>query len=176
MYFSFFTAILFVTIGSFGDGFSINVQPQMLPTLKLFGESKQQQSPQQRGIIICADSSGVTAQRTLKCAFNQFDSTSGEGLSVYNNMLNDQSNDVVVSTFTHVGNEETAAMVVSRARETDSLLLYTLSDPEIRAKTKKMCGLLEVPCVDLMGSLLDGLGDFLGESPIGTPGKERVNR
>lgn len=174
MYFSIFTAILFVTMGSFGDGFSINAQSRTFHTLKLFGE--QQQSPQQRGIIICADSSGVTAQRTLKCAFNQFDSTSGEGLSVYNNMLNDQSNDVVVSTFTHVGNEETAAMVVSRARETDSLLLYTLSDPEIRAKTKKMCGLLEVPCVDLMGSLLDGLGEFLGESPIGTPGKERVNR
>ena len=120
----------------------------------------------------CSDSSGVTAQRTLRCALNQFDSTSGEGLG--HGMFQDQSSDISINTFTHVGNEETAGLVVSQAKESKALLLYTLSDPEIRAKTKKMCDLLNVRCVDLMGPLLDGLSDFLGEAPLGTPGKERT--
>ena len=89
-------------------------------------------------------------------------------------MFQDQSSDISINTFTHVGNEETAGLVVSQAKESKALLLYTLSDPEIRAKTKKMCDLLNVRCVDLMGPLLDGLSDFLGEAPLGTPGKERT--
>jgi len=112
----------------------------------------------------------VTAQRTLKCAFNQFDSTSTDGLPYDKGA----DNAVIVNTFTHCGNEETASNIVRQASKEGALLVYTISDPEIRAKTKKMCELSNVQCVDLMGPLLNALSDLLGEAPLGTPGKEKV--
>ena len=121
----------------------------------------------ERKIIICSDSSGSTAQRTLNCAFSQFDCTVDARTS---------GCDVNVAVFAHCANEETASGIVKQAKNSNSLLLYTLSDPDLRAKTQRMCVLSNVNYVDLMGDLLDKLTDFFGEAPLGTPGKERVEK
>ena len=112
-------------------------------------------------VILVSDSTGMTAQKTLNRAFSQFDSCS---------TLKKDDCELQVNVFSHVTNEETLAGLIRRAKDQSALMIYTLSDPELRSKSSKMCELSAVHSVDLMGPLLDGLSYFLEEAPLGTPG------
>ncbi|GMH50365.1 hypothetical protein TrLO_g13923 [Triparma laevis f. longispina] len=119
-------------------------------------------------VILVSDSTGATAQKTLNRAFSQFDSCS---------TLGKDDCELQVNVFSHVTNEETLAGLIRRAKDQSALMIYTLSDPELRSKSLKMCELSAVHSVDLMGPLLDGLSSFLEEAPLGTPGgDDKVQR
>ena len=62
------------------------------------------------------------------------------------------------------------------AKKKNALLIYTLSDSDLRQRTRRMCELSGLDSVDLMGPLLDELSAFFGEAPMGTPGGELSKR
>ena len=116
-----------------------------------------------------SDSTGVTGQSAVARAFSQFVSCSNDL------KLTSDSCEVKTSLFSHVEDEATIAGVLKKGSEnpSETLIVYTLSDVELRTKTRRMCELSGLNSVDLMGPLLDSLGSFFNEAPMGTPGGRR---
>jgi [pyruvate, phosphate dikinase]-phosphate phosphotransferase / [pyruvate, phosphate dikinase] kinase len=71
---------------------------------------------------------------------------------------------------------KTIAGIVKGAKKKNALVVYTLSDSDLRQRTSRMCELSGLDSVDLMGPLLDELSAFFGEAPMGTPGDELSKR
>ncbi|GMH52877.1 hypothetical protein TrRE_jg2501 [Triparma retinervis] len=123
-----------------------------------------------KDVFLISDSTGVTAQSALSRAFAQFDSC--------NNIFQVGAGgcEVQSSVYSHVKSEETIAGIVKGAKKKNALLIYTLSDSDLRQRTRRMCELSGLDSVDLMGPLLDELSAFFGEAPMGTPGGELSKR
>mmetsp|Transcript_19935 Transcript_19935/g.41654 ORF Transcript_19935/g.41654 Transcript_19935/m.41654 type:complete len:392 (-) Transcript_19935:19-1194(-) len=121
-----------------------------------------------KDVCLISDSTGVTAQSALSRAFAQFDSC--------NSIFSDNGCEVRSNVFSHVKDEATIAGIVKGAKRKEALVVYTLSDTDLRTKTSRMCELSGLDSVDLMGPLLDGLSAFFGEAPMGTPGGELSKR
>ncbi len=67
--------------------------------------------------------------------------------------------------------------VVARVKSTQSTLLYTLVDQELRSYMAEQVARQGIFAIDLMGGLLDRLADVLEQQPLGQPGLYRqLNR
>ena len=117
-----------------------------------------------KNVTMLSDSTGVSAKLILERALSQFDSC---GLLEAQEV--DVQCEVKTRIFSHVTTEQKIATIIKVAKSQNALVIYTLSDPELRAKAARMCELSDTIGVDLMGPLLDGLSDFLKTSPSGTP-------
>lgn len=86
-----------------------------------------------KNVVLISDSTGVTAQSALSRAFAQFDSC--------NNIftVGEEGCEVQSNVFSHVKDENTIAGIVKSAKRSEALVIYTLSDSELRTKARRMC-------------------------------------
>jgi regulator of PEP synthase PpsR (kinase-PPPase family) len=57
-----------------------------------------------------------------------------------------------------------------------TMVIFTFADPELRARTSRMCELSDLRYVDLLGNMFDVLSDFLQRQPLGAFSLEANNR
>jgi regulator of PEP synthase PpsR (kinase-PPPase family) len=81
--------------------------------------------------------------------------------------------DVPVVTIRHVRQPEEIESAIETARAAGGTLVHTLVDAHLRSFTLYLARERGVPAIDLMGSLLDRLGEVLGREPLGHPGRYR---
>lgn len=99
-------------------------------------------------IIILSDGTGETAAQMTKAAMVQF---------------SDQ--DVYFTRYKNVRNEAQIEAICEDAASNRDLLVYTLVSPQLRAFLLAQARKSSIPCVDLLGPLLVGLGSHFGYEP-----------
>jgi hypothetical protein len=103
-------------------------------------------------IFVVSDSTGETAERVVRAALLQF-----------------PDHRVRVRLFTRVRDAEAAAEVVHRAAEQDAMVVFTLVRPELREQFHTIARDNQVEAVDVIGSLIHKVGNFLDSSPLNIP-------
>lgn len=104
-------------------------------------------------LIIVSDSTGETAEYVVQAAMLQFD-------AVFTRVLR----------FRHVDGVEKIDKVIAAASEKPSVLVCTLVDLGMREALVSACAARKIPCVDLLGPLLDMLESSLGKTRREKPG------
>jgi [pyruvate, water dikinase]-phosphate phosphotransferase / [pyruvate, water dikinase] kinase len=103
-----------------------------------------------------SDSIGGTAEMVVRAAISQFAVGSLD-----------------IHRVTHVDSEERIAGVVKLARDTHSVLVFTLISPTMREFTLNTARRLNVPVVDIMGPMMEALERSTGQQPRMEPGLMR---
>ncbi|BAQ11404.1 phosphotransferase ydia [Bacillus sp. OxB-1] len=109
-------------------------------------------------LFIISDSVGETADLVAKAAASQF----SQGLEA-----------VSMKRFSHVEDETQLAEIVYLAREQKAIIIYTLVKSKMRKILKKECETFGICCIDLLGPVVDRIGEELGEQPLEEPGLVR---
>jgi len=108
--------------------------------------------PDHKPIFVVSDSTGETAERVVRAALLQF-----------------PDHRVRVRLFTRVRDEPAVADVVEKAREQRAMIVFTLVRPELRnyffAKAREG----QIETVDVIGSLIHKVGNFLEADPLNIP-------
>jgi len=106
-------------------------------------------------IFVVSDSSGHTAEQAVRAALAQFE-----------NFL------VNIKTYPHVTEARRADAVVRLAQREHAMIVYTLVKPEVHSALVKATAENNVLAVDLMGPLLSGVSEHLGDGRAsrGIPG------
>ena len=107
-----------------------------------------------RTVFVVSDSTGHTAESVVRSALVQFGAES-----------------VDLKVWPRVRRVADAEKAIRQAAETESVLVHTLVNADLRDWVASMCLNLRVPSVDLIGMLLGTLSDFLGEKPTQMPGR-----
>src|SRR5690606_30639743 len=103
-------------------------------------------------IFVVSDSTGETAERVVRAALLQFP---------------DQR--VRVRLFTRVRDPDAITDVLTKAKEQQALVVFTLVRPELRETFHEIARLNEVESVDVIGSLIHKVGNFLESDPVNIP-------
>lgn len=103
-------------------------------------------------IFVVSDSTGETAERVVRAALLQFP---------------DQR--VRVRLFTRVRDTDAITDVLTKAKEQQALVVFTLVRPELRETFHEIARLNEVESVDVIGSLIHKVGGFLEADPVNIP-------
>lgn len=106
-------------------------------------------------IFVLSDATGNTAEKVTRAALVQF-----------------QHRRVALRMWPRVRTHDEVARVVALAASHDALLVHTLVNADLRAHVTALAEHHAVRAVDLIGSLLSGLEDFLGDAPTEKPGVE----
>lgn len=109
-------------------------------------------------IYIVSDSVGETAELVAKAAASQFK----VGLDA-----------VTLKKFSHVEDETQLKEIVYLAKAKEAVIVYTLVRSSMRKKLNEECQTVGITCVDLLGPLVDQLGEELNETPLEEPGLVR---
>lgn len=107
-------------------------------------------------VFVVSDSVGETAELVARAATAQF------GRS-----------DLQVRRFPLVDDLEAVREVVEAARMQPTLIAYTIIVPEVREELKRLTVQHQIPTVDIMGPMLEGLSQMLGQAPRLEPGLVR---
>jgi len=103
----------------------------------------------------------------------------GKGLAgdavVQSVLIQFPNNRVPVIIVPDVLNQEKIDEVITRARDTNGVIVHTMVDPEIRQMLIVSCTLRKVNHIDLVGDLSDYLSDLLNAKPISKPGLYRLS-
>jgi regulator of PEP synthase PpsR (kinase-PPPase family) len=105
-------------------------------------------------IFAVSDSTGETAEQAVRAAVAQFR----------------PPGDLRTLVFGRVRDEAAARAVVGRARREDALVVYTLVDPQQRARMREIAQENGVTAVDLLSGLILELSRHLGRTPLAVPG------
>ncbi|OIP30848.1 MAG: hypothetical protein AUK47_23955 [Deltaproteobacteria bacterium CG2_30_63_29] len=104
-------------------------------------------------LFVVSDSTGDTAEKVTRSALMQFGSASAE-----------------VKVFSRVRTTEQVARIVQEAELRSAVVIYTLVNPTLRSVIVGKLGEAKLRSVDLIGSLIETLSDFLHQEPAGKPG------
>jgi len=104
-------------------------------------------------VLIVSDSVGETAELVTKAAISQYD-----------------VNQVTIRRIPYVEDTETLDEVLAMAKETKSMIAYTLVVPALRQYLEEKARVAHIQTVDIMGPMLDGLQALLQKSPKFQPG------
>jgi regulator of PEP synthase PpsR (kinase-PPPase family) len=100
-------------------------------------------------ILLVSDGTGETAAQMTKAALVQFSEAEGVYFTRYKN----------------VRNEAQIEAICEDASSSRDLLIYTIVSPQLRAFLQAHARDKGIPCVDLLGPLLLGLGSYFGYQP-----------
>jgi regulator of PEP synthase PpsR (kinase-PPPase family) len=113
--------------------------------------------PRLRKIFVASDSTGSTAERVVRAALVQF---GGQGAQV--------------EVWPRIRTLAEAAAVVQHAAGEDALLVHTLVNRELRESVRAHALRAQLPAVDLLGTLLEAMSDYLEQAPRELPGSSVV--
>ncbi len=103
-------------------------------------------------IFVVSDSTGETAERVVRAALLQF-----------------PDKRVRVRLFTRVRDQDSIAEVLIKAKEQQALVVFTLVRPELRETFHEIARENQVDSVDVIGSLIHKVGNFLEADPVNIP-------
>ncbi len=106
-----------------------------------------------RPIIILSDGTGETAAQMIKAAMVQFG-----------------NKNVYFTRYKNVRHEVQIEAICDDAAKNRDLLIYTIVSPQLRAFLFNKAREKSIPCVDLLGPLLIGLGNYFGYEPTAIAG------
>ncbi len=109
-------------------------------------------------IYVLSDATAETAERVLRAGLAQFQHVATE-----------------VRIFSLLHSDEIEG-VLREAAQVSALIIYTFVHPEQRALLETQARAYQLETVDLIGSLMGRLSDFLGAMPTGTPGLPKLNQ
>ena len=104
-------------------------------------------------VYIVSDSVGETADFAYGAALSQFSSYAVE-----------------VRRFPMIKDVQGIQDVVESAKVPPTLIVYTIIVPELRAELRNLIDRHQIPAVDIMGPMVDGLSQVLGAKPTLKPG------
>jgi len=107
---------------------------------------------EQKPIFVVSDSTGETAERVVRAALLQF-----------------PDHRVRVRLFTRVRDPDSISEVLTKAKDQQALVVFTLVRPELRETFHEIARLNEVESVDVIGSLIHKVGNFLESDPVNIP-------
>ncbi len=110
-------------------------------------------------MFIVSDSVGETAELVAKAAAIQY----RQGLEA-----------VSLKRFSHVEDETQLKEIVFLAKEQEAVVVYTLVKTSMRIKLHEECEKLGIKHIDLIGPIVEELGEVLGEKPLEEPGLVRM--
>lgn len=103
-------------------------------------------------IDVLSDSTGETAEKVVRAAMLQFPHSGAQ-----------------IRLHTRVRTKEAARPILERAAKEGALVVFTVVSPELREFIHAQSYELKVESLDLIGSLIGKLTDFLDRQPINTP-------
>jgi len=103
-------------------------------------------------IDVLSDSTGETAEKVVRAAMLQFPHSGAQ-----------------IRLHTRVRTKEAARPILERAAREGALVVFTVVSPELREFIHAQSYELKVESLDLIGSLIGKLSDFLDRQPINTP-------
>ncbi len=103
-------------------------------------------------IFVVSDSTGETAERVVRAALLQF-----------------PDKRVRVRLFTRVRDHDSIAEVLIKAKEQQAMVVFTLVRPELRERFHEIARENQVESVDVIGSLIHKVGNFLEADPVNIP-------
>jgi len=101
-----------------------------------------------RRLIILSDGTGETAAQMTQAAMVQF-----------------AEQDVYFTRYKNVRNESQIEAICDDAATNQDLIIYTIVSPQLRQYLLAKAREKAIPCVDLIGPLLVGLGGYFGYEP-----------
>ena len=108
---------------------------------------------QRRAIYVISDSTGETGAKVVQAALLQF-----------------RHEQVSLRIFSNLRDKKALFSTLDRAAAENALVVYTLVRAEQRRLVTDRAAQYAVKAVDLMGPLMARIGNWLGESPVSTPG------
>jgi regulator of PEP synthase PpsR (kinase-PPPase family) len=105
-----------------------------------------------RTVVVISDATGDTAERVVRAALLQFNVPCN------------------VRVYSQVRLESEVEKIVERAADMKALVVFTLVNPAERELLWKLCDRMNVEAVDLIGSLMGKMANFLSAQPSGVPG------
>lgn len=109
-------------------------------------------------LFIVSDSVGETAGLVTKAAASQF---------------RHDLETVFIKRFSYIEEQSQLEEIVYLAKQQDALVVFTLVKQAMREQLRLLCGELDVPCVDLLGPIMEEIGKQLHEEPFEEPGLVR---
>ena len=109
--------------------------------------------PKRRAIYVISDSTGETGAKVVQAALLQF-----------------RHEQVSLRIFSNLRDKKALCDTIDRAAAENALVVYTLVRTEQRVVAHDRAAQYGVSAVDLMGPLMARMGNWLGESPVATPG------
>jgi len=103
-------------------------------------------------IDVLSDSTGETAEKVVRAALLQFPQAGAQ-----------------IRLHTRVRSQEVARPILERAAQEGALVVFTVVSPELREFVYGLTTEMRVEAVDLIGSLIGRLGDYLEREPINLP-------
>ena len=100
-------------------------------------------------IVLVSDGTGETAAQMTQAALVQFS----------------ESEYVYFTRYKNVRNEAQIEAICDDAALKRNLVVYTIVSPQLRSFLRAHAREKQIPCVDLLGPLLIGLGDYFGYAP-----------
>jgi len=104
-------------------------------------------------ILVVSDGTGHTAENVTKAALMQFEHVKS-----------------VTERRPEVRDREQVSTIVREARDKKAMIVYTLVSPELRRHLYMEATFYQVIVVDLMGSILEEMGEYLQATPHLRPG------
>jgi regulator of PEP synthase PpsR (kinase-PPPase family) len=98
-------------------------------------------------IHLISDSSGQTVKYAAKSALSQFADIQSKEYE-----------------WPLVRNEELLSEVLTKIKKKPGVVLYTISNPELRDILRKFCRDLKIPCISVIGKVVKEISSFLGVS------------
>jgi regulator of PEP synthase PpsR (kinase-PPPase family) len=107
-------------------------------------------------IYVVSDSVGETAELVTKAAISQFN---GSGMTL--------------KRFPYVEDKDHIDEVISLTSMDKAMIAFTLVKPEMRSYMEERANQSGIIAVDLMGSIIDKIGEYSGKKPLCEPGLVR---
>lgn len=104
-------------------------------------------------VFVVSDSVGETADLVTRAALAQYGKPGVE-----------------IRRFPMVDDPDALREVLEAARQQPTLIVYTIIVPEVREELQRMVKTWQIPAVDIMGPMLDGMRRILGEPARLAPG------
>jgi regulator of PEP synthase PpsR (kinase-PPPase family) len=104
-------------------------------------------------IYVVSDSIGETADLVTKAAISQFDTAN-----------------MIIKRFPFVEDTSNIDEVISLTKDAQGMIVYTLVKPEIRDYLKKAAEEAQITAYDVIGPLIEKIGQHSGEKPLNEPG------
>lgn len=104
-------------------------------------------------ILVVSDSIGETGESVARAAAAQFNGA-----------------ETVIRRITRVSDAEDVAKVIEQAKSGPTLIVYTAAIPAVREMLRQATAEAGIPAVDVLGPVVDSLGQLLATTPRGQAG------